>query len=170
MTQPTIGTIIHVSLPSDYRAHAGTCRPALVCEVVSDTYIYAHLFVSPSDLAEMPLIDAHTRVPHWAGCHNPKRLPDSWHYAEECSDAMEREHKSESQEQQEPVRLIRAMRRELAYSAQDAQDLMDRMKEQPGVREIARASIAILTARTALHDALGEIGRAAYQEVEDEQS
>lgn len=87
--RPTIGTIIHVCLPSDYRAHAGMCRPAIICEAVSHDYIYAHLFISPSDLAEMPLTDAHTRVPHWAGCHNPKRLPDSWHYADECPDAME---------------------------------------------------------------------------------
>lgn len=91
MTQtPTLGTLIHVALPSSYGAHAGICRPAFVCEVLSEQYVYAHVLISPSDLAEMPLTDAHTRVPHWAGFHDARRLPDTWHWPDECPNAMER--------------------------------------------------------------------------------
>lgn len=85
-----IGTMVHVALPENYTSHIGDCRPAIICEVMSDQYVYAHLFVSPSDFEELPLTDAHTRVPHWVGIHDPRGVPNTWHFAHECPAYLER--------------------------------------------------------------------------------
>lgn len=84
MSTPKIGDFVHVALPAFYGAHACICRPALVCEVLSADYVSAHLFVSPSDLAELPDTDAKTRVPYFQGFHDIRRLPNTWHYEDEC--------------------------------------------------------------------------------------
>lgn len=88
---PKIGTLIHVALPWIYKAHAGVCRPALVCEVLSDVHVAAHVFVAPSDLAGLPDTDAKTRVPYFQGFRDDRRMPGSWHYPGDCSDQKEGE-------------------------------------------------------------------------------
>jgi hypothetical protein len=85
MRTPKIGDQIHVALPSSYGAHAGICRIALVCEVLSEQHVSAHLFVAPSDLAGLPDTDSKTRVPYFQGFHSVQRLPDTWHYEDECT-------------------------------------------------------------------------------------
>lgn len=84
MSTPKIGDFVHVALPTFYGAHAGICRAAFVCEVLSEEHVYAHVLISPSDLAAMPLTDAHTRVPHFEGIHDASRQPGTWHYPDEC--------------------------------------------------------------------------------------
>lgn len=85
-----IGTMIHVALPESYRFHAGVCRPALICEVMSDEHVYAHVFVSPTDFVGLPETDAHTRVPRWGGFHSERCIPNTWHFAHECPAYLER--------------------------------------------------------------------------------
>lgn len=71
---------------------------------------------------------------------------------------------------QEQVKLIRAMRKELAHYEKDAITLLNQLRNQPGspgASAIARALDAIQGTRYQLREALGEIGRAVYQEEEE---
>jgi len=62
----------------------GKNRAAIVSEVLDqDGLVYAHVFVSPSDIEQLVPTDDKTRVPFILASYSEQHAPGTWHWIEQ---------------------------------------------------------------------------------------